>query len=229
MVNLSSIEVLDLSAAHGDSHELSSVMVLAFAVFWVFLSGLGELVHLVLALLSDDVVGTDLVLNLAELDVSVHGALSDWDNLLDDVPEDALSAWSSGQGALIGEPSVVVDQGDESSQVQWAHDIGLLEDLTTILVEQDLLLGLLGLLELLLIDEVLQELVVEEDVGVLTNSVVEVRIWHDLEEEAEDTSEELRSLWILGIDLHWIVLLGDEMNDMHLKVHKLAVNGVLRW
>ena len=37
------------------------------------------------------------------------------------------------------------------------------------------------------------------------------------------------SIWVVGSNLGWVDLLVNEMNDVHFKVHKFAVDGVFCW
>ena len=90
MINWSLIGILDLSIAHGNSHELISLMVLALTILRELCPGLGKLVHIFLVLLWDDIVGAALLCNFSEGNVLVHGRLSDGDHGVDDVPQDTF-------------------------------------------------------------------------------------------------------------------------------------------
>ena len=157
MINWSIILVLNLSGAHSNFHELSTLMILALMVVWPLGSSLGELAQLVLSLLSYDVVGTDFLGNFSEVSVLVHGALGDWDHGVDHIPKDAFYQWSSGQGTSIGKSSVEVYQIDEFLQVKRT------------------VFGVMSMVKFhlfvhLLINKCLEELVMEKNLGVLSLS-----------------------------------------------------------
>jgi hypothetical protein len=95
-------------------------MVLALVALWEFSSGDSKLVHVVLGLLWDGVVGADFLLDFTEIGILVHGFLSDWNHGIHDVPEDTLDKWSGRQGALIGESSVEVNERDKLLEVKRA-------------------------------------------------------------------------------------------------------------
>jgi hypothetical protein len=120
MINCSIVCVLNLSIAHGNLHKLTTLVVLALVALWEFSSGDSKLVHVVLGLLRDGVVGADFFLNFTEISVLVHGFLSDWDHGIHNVPEDTLDKWSGRQGALIGESSVEVNERDKLFEVERA-------------------------------------------------------------------------------------------------------------
>lgn len=117
MVDWSIISVLDPSVAHGHSHELVALVVLAFDHIWELLLGFLELVHLFDSDGRNDVVGTDLLGNLTEVGVLVHGMLFDWDDGFDYIPQDTLDKRSGGERALVSESSVEVDELNELAQV----------------------------------------------------------------------------------------------------------------
>ena len=119
MVDWSSVGILDLSVAHSDFHELASLVVLAFVVFWELGSGLSELVQVVLALGSNHVVGGGLVLHPSVLDVFVHGGLSNWDNSVNKIPKNSFDKWGGGERSLIGESLVEIDELHELAEVEW--------------------------------------------------------------------------------------------------------------
>lgn len=104
--------------------------------------------------------------NLSELQELVESCLSDRDDLLDHVPEDALREGCRRQGALVSPSAVVVEQSHKLGQVQ-----------------------LSAAARVLLIYHLAQELVVE--VG--GAGLLEVTVIHGLEEEAEHSVRELRS------------------------------------
>jgi len=157
MIYLSIILVLYLSAAHGNLHELSSLMVLALMVMWPLCSCLGELAELILSLLGHYIVGGDLLLHFSEGGVLVHCGLGDGDHCLYHVPKDALHERSGGQGTGVGESSVEVYQLNELPQVQ-----GAVSGVVSVLD--------LHLLVHFFVDQGSEELVVPEDVWVLSFS-----------------------------------------------------------
>jgi hypothetical protein len=118
VINWSIVGVLDLSVAHCDLHELASLVVLALVVLWELGSGLSEFVKVVLAFGTDHVVGGDFLLHSSELDVLVHGGLSDWDHSVNQVPKDTFDEWGGSQGSLIGESLVEVDQLHKLAEVK---------------------------------------------------------------------------------------------------------------
>jgi hypothetical protein len=107
MINWSFVLLLHLSVAHGHSHELAALMVLALAVLWMSAFGHHKLVHGLSGDLGDDVVGAHFLRNFSEASELVDCQLPDWDDLFDNIPENALGARSGGQGALVGESTVV--------------------------------------------------------------------------------------------------------------------------
>ena len=90
VINWSVILVLNLSGAHSNLHELSTLVILALMVVWPVGPCLGKLAQLILSLLGDDVVGTDLLGNFSEVSVLVHCCLGDRDHGVDNIPKDAL-------------------------------------------------------------------------------------------------------------------------------------------
>ena len=118
MINWPSVGVLDLSVAHSDLHELASLMVLALVVLWELGSGLSKFIKIILALGTDHVVGGDFLLHSSELDVLVHGGLSNWDDSVNQVPKNAFNKWGGGEGSLIGESLVEVDQSHKLAKVK---------------------------------------------------------------------------------------------------------------
>jgi hypothetical protein len=120
MINWSIVCVLNLSIAHSNLHKLTSLMVLALVALWEFRSSHSKLVHIVLGLLRDGVVGADFFLNFTEVSVLVHSFLSDRNHSIHNIPEDTLYKWSGRQGALIGESSVEVNERDKFLEVEGA-------------------------------------------------------------------------------------------------------------
>ena len=117
MVDRPIVDILHLSVAHSHFHELVALVILALVVLWEVGPSSTKFVKLVLLLLTHDVVGADLLLNLSEVSVHVHGLLSDWDHGVNNVPKDTLDKWSGGQGSLIGESSVEVNELDKLFQI----------------------------------------------------------------------------------------------------------------
>ena len=157
VVDLSIILILYLSAAHGNLHELSSLVVLTLMVMWPLGSCLGELAELILSLLGHNIVGGDLFLHLSEGGVLVHCGLSDRNNCFHNVPKDSLHKRSGRQGPGVGESSVKVNQLNEFLQVK-----GAISRVVSVLH--------LHLFVHLFVDQGSEELVVPVDVWVLSFS-----------------------------------------------------------
>jgi len=195
----STVQVLDLSVASSDSHEGVASLLLASLGHWDFLLHLlEELEGLGIAL--GDWVGDHLVLDTLHGGVRVHGGLSDRNDAFDHVPEDTLVTWSGGQRALVGPSPVELDPADEGFEVQ--PEAGL---------------------ALWVSDKLTQEFVVPLDFGLRVSDLhfLEVLLWHDLEEEAENAGTKLRVIvFPFGVQ---------KMDDVHLHIEDLTVNGVLTW
>ena len=196
-VDGSTVAVLDLSVASGDSHEGMSSLLLAFLggrdlLFQLF----EELNGLVVA--EGNLVGDLLLLDASHAGEHVEGGLSDWDHVFDHIPEDALVTRSGGQRALVG-PSLI--------EVNLIYELFKIQFKATILV----------------VAELDHELVVPLNVGLRISDVhfFEVLLWHDFEEEAEDTSSKLRVIMF-----SFVV---QEMNNMHFKIEEPTVNGMFTW
>ena len=158
---------MDLSVASGDSHEGVSIFLLASLAFWDVLFQLfEELESLVVA--GGNLVGKLLLFDASQTGIHIEGRLSDWNDILDDVPEDTFVAWSGGQRALVSPSLIEVDSGDELLKIK-------LESTVSLVAELD------------------EEVVVPIDLGLWVSGVhfFKVLFWHDLEEETEDTSSEL--------------------------------------
>lgn len=82
---------------------------------------------------------------------------------------------------------------------------------------------------LFLVNQVKKELVMEQNVGIKTFSCLKIIIWHNLEDEAEYSSEELGCILVVRTDLCWVDFLVDKMHNVHLEIHKLTINGVFSW
>ena len=197
------ILILDLSVASTNSHESGAILLEALLGVWNIGLELFEESN-GLWILVGNFVGDLVGFDFSHVHVKVEGALSDWNDTLDDVPEDTLVAWSGGQGSWIGPSFVEIKLLDELGKVKFSHIKWLIA-------------------VLLLFDEGEQESVVPVNVGVWVSEFhfFEVLFWHDFEEESEDTSDE-RGVLVLR-------LLVKEMDDVHLKVEELTVDGVLTW
>lgn len=66
------------------------------------------------------------------------------------------------------------------------------------------------------------------DFRVVFLNQIEVRIGHHSKEETQDTIVKLRRLFHVSAEFTWTQLFGNVVNYMHLKIKKLAINGVLR-
>jgi len=193
----STVLVLNLSVASGDSHVgVASVFLASLGLGDVLLQFLKELDGLVVAL--GDLVGDLLLLDTLHGGVAIEGGLSDWDDTFDDVPEDTLVTWSGGQRALVGPSLVELDLTDELFKVQ--HESRLI---------------------CWVLDELTQKFVVPLDVGLWISFLhfFEIFLWHDLEEESENTGTKLRVIMF-----PFVV---EEMDDVHFEIEELAVDGVL--
>ena len=190
---------MNLSVAAGDSHEGVTAILLAFLVLWdVFLQFLEEVEGLLVG--SSDLVGDLLLFDASQGGVHVESSLSDWDGSFDDVPKDTLIAWGSGEGAGVSPSLIEVDLTDELLEVQ---------------VHTSLLGWILNQFD--------QESVVPLNLGLWISSMhfFEILLWHDLEEESENTGSELRVIMF--------PLSVEEMDDVHLHIKELTVDGVLSW
>ena len=227
MVDWSIISVLDPSVAHGHSHELVALVVLALDGIWELELSLKEFVDVVSSNGRNNVGDGDLLLNSAEVSVHVHRCLSDRDHCFHHVPQDSLDERRGGERSLVGESSVEVNKLDKLAHIEW---IGLkvLHLWSPIGVEFGLPLVLKILHEhlsmLLLIDQILEELIVVKNIWVLDLSLVEIVIWHDLEHEAEDSCEELGGVRVISTNLVRTDLVINEIDNMHLEIHKFSVN-----
>jgi len=113
MIDWSFIGILDSSVAHGNSHKLVTLVVLALDNLWELDLGLQEIVDVILSHRGHEVVGADVLSHLTVVDVLIHGVLGYWDHCLNNVPKDALNQRGGGQGTLVGEAAVVLTQLDE--------------------------------------------------------------------------------------------------------------------
>ena len=195
----SAVLVLNLSVAASDSHEGMSGILLAFLGSRdVLLQLLEELNGLCVA--EGNLVGDLLFFDPAHGRKPIEGGLSDRNNTFNDVPEDALVTWSCGQRALICPPLIEVDLVNELFQIQFeARGV------------------------FLIFDKLKHEFVVPLDIGLGIFEVhfFEVRLRHDFEEEAENTSSELRVIMF--------PLTVQEMDDVHFQIEELTVDGMLTW
>jgi hypothetical protein len=57
------------------------------------------------------------LLNLSVLEEHIESGLAEWNDVLKNIPEDALGEWSGGQGACVSPSSVVLQQLDEFGEV----------------------------------------------------------------------------------------------------------------
>jgi len=74
------------------------------------------------------------------------------------------------------------------------------------------------------VDEVHQELIMIEDVWILLLLLLEVRVGHHLEYEAEYCSHKLGCLWGILTDFSWVHFFLDFVHNVHFKIHKFTVN-----
>jgi len=187
VVNWSLISILHPSVAHGHSHELVALVVLALDGIWELELSLKEFVDVVSSNGRNNVGDGDLLLNSAEVSVHVHRCLSDRDHCFHHVPQDTLDERRGGERSLVGESSVEVNKLDKLAHIEW---IGLkvLHLWSPIGVEFGLPLVLKILHEhlsmLLFVDQIAEELIVVKDIWVLYLSIVKVIVRHNLEHEA---------------------------------------------
>lgn len=201
----SAVLVLDFSVAAGDSHEGVSSLLLGSLGSWdVFFQLLEELDGL--GILVSEMIGALMFLDLSHFGVHIKGGLSDRDDSFNDVPEDSLVTWSGGQRALVGPSLVEVKLLDELGQIQVTHAFFTRPSLS-----------------LFFLDQFKHESVVPLNIGLRISDVHlgKVWFWHDLEEEAKDTSAKLGVLVL--------TLIVQEMDNVHFKVEELAVNGMFTW
>lgn len=193
----STVAVLHLPVASSDSHKGVSGILLAFLGGWDVLFQLFEELD-GFGVAEGKLVGDLLLLDPSHTGEHVEGGLPDWNHTFNYVPEDALVTWSGGQRALVGPSFIEVDLVHELFEVQ---------------VEAAIVLG----------TELNHESIVPLNLSLGVSDVhfLEVLFWHDLEEEAEDTSSELRVV-VLSLVIQ-------EMDDVHFEIEELSVDGVLTW
>jgi len=83
----------------------------------VVMGGLGKSPSVNLFLIGNELSGGETLLDLSELDKLIGSALSDWNDLLNNVPHDTFGSWGGGKGSLEGPSSVGVDHADEFGKV----------------------------------------------------------------------------------------------------------------
>jgi len=121
VVDGSVVHILHDSVAKGESEEFLTISVgerldvigLGFSHF----GALGFL--LVVGKMSEN----GVLLDLLVLEEKVEGGLSDWDDLLHNVPEDSLGEWGGGQGSWICPSSVEAELGNELCHVNLLPDL----------------------------------------------------------------------------------------------------------
>ena len=118
MINWPIVCVLYLSVAHRNFHELASITVLAFMTLWELRSGLIKLIKVIPSLATDHVVNRVFLKNFSVLNVLIHGGLSYRDDSVNQIPKNTFDKWGGGEGSLIGESPVEVDQFDEFAKVE---------------------------------------------------------------------------------------------------------------
>ena len=96
MINWPLVQILYFPVAHGHSHELAALIILALAIVWMSALSNHKLVHGFLGDLGNDIVSAHGFCHFTEASELVDGGLSDWDHGLNDVPHNALGARSSG-------------------------------------------------------------------------------------------------------------------------------------
>lgn len=201
VVNRSAVALDDLSVANSDSHEFVAILHEGVSVDWVLL-GLSLVQPWVFAWA---LVGKLGFFNLSEGVVLVHGRLSDWDDLFDDVPEDSLGARDGGQRSRVSPSSVELENFNEFLEVEVVASTSA----------HSHVFGLSGC-------ELRQESVVVLDIKRKAHLLdsVEEGLWNNLEEESQNTVAELR----------WLVSLGKaalkSVDNVHFQIQKFSVNRV---
>lgn len=192
--------VLDHSVAGGDSEEGLILRSLEWLDVFGLKRKLGKGVLFVLFVL--EVVESFFLINFSVVEEEIECRLADWDDLLENVPEDAFGERSSCERARVTPSSIVVQKLNKLGQVQ--------------------LLVLIGIL-LLSLKHLFQEYIMV--IRKTIHSKFEI-IRNSTENETQDTISELRFVFlILRIHVFWFKC----MNDMHFKVKKLTIDRVLRW
>ena len=203
VVYRSSVALDHLSAADSDSHEFVAILHDGVSVDWVLL-GLG----LVQPWVKWAFVGKLSFLNLSEHVVLVHGRLSNWDDLFDDVPQNSFGARDGGQRSWVSPSSVELENFDEFLEVKVVASCSA----------HSHVFELSG-------GELRQESIVVLDIEGKSHLLdsVEEGLWNNLKEESQNTVAELR----------WLVSLGEaalkSVDNMHLQIQKFSVNGVFGW
>ena len=114
----STVLILYFSIASCDPHEGISTFFLGSFVVWdVGFQFFEELDGF--RILIGNWISNLLFLDLSHLGVHVEGALSDWDHALNNIPEDTLVTWSSGQRTPIGPTLIEVKLLHEFVEVQF--------------------------------------------------------------------------------------------------------------
>jgi hypothetical protein len=177
VVDWSVVLLLDNSVAESETEDgLASVVVEWLDVLWLVLSHLGSLLLGFLAWELSEHFG---LLDLLVLQELVQGRLSDWDDLLDHVPEDTLGERRGGERSWVGPSSV---------EVEGLHELGQVKLLTDSI-------GKHGAEETIMV--------------IINSVVGEEVIFDSTEEEAQDTVGELRLVGSVSADILWLKGMND--------------------
>lgn len=122
MMNCSIILILNRPVAKRKTEESITIFVLEWlAVVWHVVAS----DHPVLFALRGVLVDNDLAHDFAVFQEHVQGRLTDWNDLFDNIPEDALSEWRRRKRSLVGPPPVEVELADKLVHVQlFGHVFG---------------------------------------------------------------------------------------------------------
>ena len=196
--NVSTVDVENLSVANSDSHELVTVLNKWVSIKWISLLlclnlPVGNLLGISLQSLLDSV-GVLILFNLTEWVELIKSLLSDWNHVLDNIPQDTLRARDGGQRSLVSPSSVEVEKFNEFFEIKGSS-----------ILSQSLGFKINHFREESI-------MVIDIDFWVPRVDLQEVLLWHALEEEAQ------HSIWELGVDTDLVFAL-NLMDNMHFQIH----------
>jgi len=196
--NVSTVDVENLSVANSDSHELVTVLNNWVSIKWISLLlclnlPVGNLLGISLQSLLDSV-GVLILFNLTEWVELIKSLLSDWNHVLDNIPQDTLRARDGGQRSLVSPSSVEVEKFNEFFEIKGSS-----------ILSQSLGFKINHFREESI-------MVIDIDFWVPRVDLQEVLFWHALEEEAQ------HSIWELGVNTDLVFAL-NLMDNMHFQIH----------
>ena len=196
--NVSTVDVENLSVANSDSHELVTVLNKWVSIKWISLLlclnlPVGNLLGISLQSLLDSV-GVLILFNLTEWVELIKSLLSDWNHVLDNIPQDTLRARDGGQRSLVSPSSVEVEKFNEFFEIKGSS-----------ILSQSLGFKINHFREESI-------MVIDIDFWVPRVDLQEVLLWHALEEEAQ------HSIWELGVNTDLVFAL-NLMDNMHFQIH----------